>query len=49
MASGRQDLLQKLETMDRHEAWEQMASLAKNAAVIVVIAFLIAIICVGGS
>jgi hypothetical protein len=49
MASGRQDLLRKLEALDRNEVWEQMASLAINAAVIVVIAFIIAIICVGVS
>jgi len=48
MASEKQDLLQTFEALDRHEVWEQVAKLAPNAAVIVVIAFIIAIICVGG-
>jgi len=49
MASERHDLLQKLEALDRNEVWEQMAPLAVNAALIVVIAFIIAVICVGAS
>jgi hypothetical protein len=49
MVSGRRDLLHKFETLDRNEVWKQMATLAINAAVIVVIAFVIAIICVGAS
>jgi hypothetical protein len=49
MASARRDLLQKLETLDRNEVWEQMATLAFNSVVIVVIAFVIAVICVGVS
>jgi hypothetical protein len=49
MESGKQDLLHRLATLGRTEVWEQMAALATNAAVIVVIAFIIAILCVGGS
>ena len=49
MASEKHDLLHKLEALDRNEVWERMGTLATNAAVIVVIAFIIAIICVGGS
>jgi hypothetical protein len=49
MESEKEDLLHKLEALDREEVWEQMATLATNAVVIVVIAFIIAIICVGGS
>jgi hypothetical protein len=49
MASEKQDILHKLEALDRNEVWEQMATLATNAAVIVIIAFIIAIICVGAS
>ena len=49
MASEKQDLHQVLEALDRNEVWEQLAKFATNAAVIVVIAFIIAIICVGGS
>ena len=49
MASERQDLHQVLEALDRNEVWEQLARLATNAVIIVVIAFIIAIICVGGS
>ncbi len=49
MAANRQDLLHKLETLDRNQVWNQMATLAINAAVIVVFAFIIAVICVGVS
>ena len=49
MASGKRDFLHKLEALDRNEVWKQMATLAANAVVIVVIAFIIAILCVGGS
>ena len=49
MASERRDPLQKFDTLDRNEIWERMATLAVNAAAIVVIAFVIAIICVGVS
>jgi hypothetical protein len=49
MASEKQDLHQVLEPLDRDEVWGQLAKLATNAVVIVVIAFIIAIICVGGS
>ena len=49
MASEKQDLHQVLGALDRNEVWERLAKLATNAVVIVVIAFIIAIICVGGS
>jgi hypothetical protein len=49
MASEKQDLHQVLEPLTRDEVWGQLAKLATNAVVIVVIAFIIAIICVGGS
>jgi hypothetical protein len=49
MAADKQNLLQRFEALDRDEVWEQMATLATNAAVILVVAFIIAIICVGGS
>jgi len=48
MASERQQLHQVFEALDRNEVWEQVAKLATNAVVIVVIAFVIALICVGG-
>ena len=47
MASERRDLLHKFETLDRNDVWKQMATMAINAVVIVLIAFAIAIICVG--
>ena len=49
MTSENQDLPQGFEALGRNEAWEQLAELATNAVAIVVIAFIIAIICVGGS
>jgi hypothetical protein len=49
MASDPRDSSHKLDTLDRSEIWERMATLAINAAAIVVIAFVIAIICVGAS
>lgn len=48
MASERRDILQVFEAINRSEVREQVAKLAANAAVIVVIAFIIAICCVGG-
>ena len=49
MASEKQDLHQVLAALHRNEVWEQVAKLATNAVVIVVIAFIIAVFCVGGS
>ncbi len=49
MASEKQDFHQVIEALDRNAVWDQLAKLATNAVVIVVIAFIIAIICVGGS
>jgi len=49
MASYKQHLLQRFGALERREAWEQLAALATNAAIIVVIAFIIAFICVGGT
>lgn len=49
MASEKQDFHQMLAAVDRNEVWEQLAKLATNAVIIVIIAFIIAIICVGGS
>ncbi len=48
MASDKHHLLQRLGTLDRNEVGHQVATLAPNAAIIVVIAFIIAFICVGG-
>ena len=48
MASEKQDMHQVFEALDRNEVWEQVAKLATNAVIIVVIAFVIAVICVGG-
>lgn len=47
MASERRDPVQEFDTLDRSEIWERMATLAINAVAIVVIAFVVAIICVG--
>lgn len=48
MASEKHDILHAFEYINRNEVKEQAAKLFADAAAIVVIAFIIAICCVGG-